>query len=123
LATANIVRLTDTQGVEIAPQTLTSIVVQQDGQTLENLILSKINVAAYVPTDDYNPATKGYVDNTPKTKIIMSGEKPQSMNVGDIWYELYVPPYTFSEVDSLGYTFEDVDNLGLTWKDANSGNW
>lgn len=123
MATANIVRLTDTQGVEIAPQTLTSIVVKQDGQTLENLILSKINVAAYVPTDDYNPATKGYVDNTPKTKIIMSGKKPQSMNVGDIWYELYVPPYTFSEVDSLGYTFSDVDNLGLTWKDANSGNW
>ena len=123
MATANMVRLTDTQGVEIAPQTLTSIVVRQDGQTLENLILSKINVAAYAPTGDYNPATKEYVDNTPKTKIIMSGKKPQSMNIGDIWYELYVPPYTFSKVDSLGYTFDDVNNLGITWKEANSGNW
>lgn len=123
MADVNIVRLTDTQGNEVAPQTLTSAVVQQDGQTLDNLILSKINTHSYVPTGDYNPATKSYVDNKPKTSITTSVKKPQSMMAGDIWYSIYVPPYDFAKVDSFGYAFGDVDNLGMTWAQVDEGGW
>lgn len=124
MATANIVQLTDQQGTELAPQTLMSLVLKQDGQLLENLILPKDGSSApYDPIDDYNPATKAYVDNKPKVKIIMSVQKPKGQKAGDFWYQIPGEPYTWSEVDALGYTFQDVDNLNMTWADADMGSW
>lgn len=124
MATANIVQLTDQQGKELAPQTLMSLVLKQDGQLLENLILPKDGSSApYDPIDDYNPATKAYVDNKPKVKIVMSVQKPKGQKAGDFWYQIPGEPYTWSEVDALGYTFQDVDNLNMTWADADMGSW
>lgn len=123
MATAHIVNITDIQGNEIYPQTLTSLVIKQDGQTLESLILSKDNTQSYTPTENYNPATKSYVDNKSRIQMVVSQKKPQSMKKGDIWYEVYVPPYDFAKVNSLGYTFGDVDDLGLTWAESDEGGW
>lgn len=124
MATANIVQLTDQQGKELAPQTLMSLTVKQDGQLLENLILPKDGSSApYDPTGDYNPATKSYVDNKPKAKIVMSVQKPKGQKAGEFWYQIPGEPYIWSEVDALGYTFQDVDDLGLTWADADMGSW
>ncbi len=124
MATANIVQLTDQQGKELAPQTLMSWVVKQDGQLLENLVLSKDGSSEpYNPTEDYNPATKAYVDNKPKAKIAMSVQKPKGQKAGEFWYQIAGEPYTWSEVDALGYTFQNVDDLGLTWADADMGSW
>lgn len=106
MANAKIVQLTDQQGNALAPQTLMSWVVEQDGQLLENLILPKDGSSApYGPTEDYNPATKSYVDNSPKAKIVMSVQKPKGQKAGDFWYQIPGEPYTWSEVDKLGYTF------------------
>lgn len=124
MANAKIVQITDQQGNALAPQTLMSWVVEQDGQLLENLILSKDGSSVpYDPTEDYNPATKAYVDNKPKVKIVMSVQKPKGQKVGDFWYQIPGEPYTWSEVDALGYTFQDVDNLNMTWAEADSGGW
>lgn len=124
MANAKIVQLTDQQGNALAPQTLMSWVVEQDGQLLENLILPKDGSSApYDPTEDYNPATKSYVDNSPKAKIVMSVQKPKGQKAGDFWYQIPGEPYTWSEVDKLGYTFQDVDNLNMTWAEADSGGW
>lgn len=124
MATAKIVQLTDQQGNELAPQTLMSWVVKQDGQLLENLILPKDGSSApYVPTEDYNPATKAYVDNKQKIQIVTSVQKPKNLKVGDLWYQIPGEPYIWSEVDALGYTFQDVDDLGLTWAEADLGSW
>lgn len=124
MANAKIVQLTDQQGNALAPQTLMSWVVEQDGQLLENLILPKDGSSdPYTPTDAYNPATKSYVDNSPKAKIVMSVQKPKGQKVGDFWYQIPGEPYIWSEVDALGYTFQDVDNLNITWAEADSGGW
>ena len=124
MANAKIVQITDQQGNALAPQTLMSQVVEQDGQLLENLILPKDGSSdPYTPTDAYNPATKSYVDNSPKAKIVMSVQKPKGQKVGDFWYQIPGEPYIWSEVDSLGYTFQDVDNLNITWAEADSGGW
>ena len=124
MATANIVQLTDQQGKELAPQTLMSLVVKQDGQLLENLILTKDGSSEpYVPAVGYNPATKSYVDNKPKAKIVMSVRKPKGQKAGEFWYQIAGEPYTWSEVDVLGYTFQNVDDLGLTRADADMGSW
>lgn len=124
MANAKIVQITDQQGNALAPQTLMSWVVEQDGQLLENLILSKDGSSApYDPTEDYNPATKAYVDNKPKVKIVMSVQKPKGQKAGDFWYQIPGEPYVWSEVDALGYTFQDVDNLNMTWAEADSGGW
>lgn len=124
MATAKIVQLMDQQDNELAPQTLMSWAVKQDGQLLENLILPKDGSSApYVPTEDYNPATKAYVDNKSKAKIVMSVQKPKGQKAGEFWYQIPGEPYTWSEVDALGYTFQDVDNLGLTWAEADLGSW
>ena len=124
MATANIVQLTDQQGKELAPQTLMSLVLKQDGQLLENLILPKDGSSApYNPVEEYNPATKAYVDNKPKAKIVMSVQKPKGQKAGEFWYQIPGEPYTWSEVDALGYTFQNVDDLGLTWAEADMGSW
>ncbi len=124
MANAKIVQITDQQGNALAPQTLMSWVVEQDGQLLENLILSKDGSSApYDPTEDYNPATKAYVDNKPKVKIVMSVQEPKGQKAGDFWYQIPGEPYIWSEVDALGYTFQDVDNLNMTWADADMGSW
>lgn len=124
MANAKIVQITDQQGNALAPQTLMSQVVEQDGQLLENLILPKDGSSdPYTPTDAYNPATKSYVDNSPKAKIVMSVQKPKGQKVGDFWYQIPGEPYIWSEVDALGYTFQDVDNLNMTWAEADSGGW
>jgi hypothetical protein len=122
LANAKIVQITDQQGNALAPQTLMSQVVEHDGQLLENLILPKDGSSApYDPAEDYNPATKSYVDNKPKVKIVMSVQKPKGQKVGDFWYQIPGEPYVWSEVDALGYTFQDVDNLNITWAEADLG--
>lgn len=124
MAEAKIVQLTDQQGNELAPQTLMSWVVKQDGQLLENLILPIDGSSSpYTPTEDYNPATKGYVDNKQKVQIITSVQKPKGQKAGDFWYQEPGEAYTFAEVDALGYTFSDVDNLNITWADADEGSW
>lgn len=124
MANAKIVQITDQQGNALAPQTLMSWVVEQDGQLLENLILPKDGSSApYDPTEDYNPATKAYVDNSPKAKIVMSMQKPKGQKAGDFWYQIPGEPYIWSEVDALGYTFQDADNLNITWAEADSGGW
>lgn len=124
MADAKIVQLTDLQGNELAPQTLMSLAIKQDGQLLEGLILPKDGSSApYIPTGDYNPATKAYVDNKPKVKIVMSVQAPKNLNVGDMWYQEAGEPYTWAEVDALGYNFGDIDNLGLTWAEVDLGGW
>lgn len=123
MANAKIVQLTDQQGNELAPQTLTKQVVKQDGQLLDSLLLTKTNTTEYIPTGDYNPATKNYVDTKLKTKIVVSVQKPKDMSIGDIWYQEPGSPYIWSEVDALNYTFADVDELDMTWADADMGSW
>lgn len=123
MADAKIVQLTDAKGNELAPQTLMSWVFKQDGQLLEGLILPKDNTEPYVPIEDYNPATKAYVDNKQKIQIITSIQQPKNMNIGDIWYQEFSEPYTFAQVDALGYTFQDIDNLDITWTDVDLGGW
>ncbi len=124
MANAKIVQLTDQQGKELAPQTLMSWVVEQDGQLLENLILPKDGSSApYNPVEDYNPATKAYVDNKQKLQIITSVQKPKNLKSGDMWYQILGKPYNWSEVDALGYNFQNVDNLSLTWAEADLGGW
>lgn len=124
MANVKIVQITDQQGNALAPQTLMSQVIEQDGQLLENLILPKNGSSApYAPAGDYNPATKSYVDNKPKAKIVMSVQKPKGQKVGDFWYQIPGELYIWSEVDALGYTFQDVDNLNITWAEADSGGW
>lgn len=123
MADAKIVQITDKQGNELAPQTLMSMVFKQDGQLLESLILPKDNDIPYVPTNDYNPATKGYVDNKQKIKIITSVQEPKNMVIGDMWYQIPGEPYTWAQVDALGYKFSDVDDIDITWADADMGSW
>lgn len=123
MANAKIVKITDQQGNELAPQTLMSQAFDTDGMTLESLILPKDNTSPYIPASDYNPATKSYVDNAPKTKITMSVQAPKNAKVGDMWYQIPGMPYTFAQVDALGYKFADVDELGITWADADMGSW
>lgn len=124
MVNAKIVQLTDQQGKELAPQTLMSWVVEQDGQLLENLILPKDGSSApYNPVEDYNPATKAYVDNKQKLQIITSVQKPKNLKSGDMWYQIPGKPYNWSEVDALGYNFQNVDNLSLTWAEADLGGW
>lgn len=124
MATANIVQLTDQQGKQLVPQTLMSLVLKQDSQLLENLILPKDGSSVpYNPVEEYNPATKAYVDNKPKAKIVMSVQKPKGQKAGEFWYQIPGEPYTWSEVDALGYTFQNVDDLGLTWAEADMGSW
>lgn len=123
MADAKIVQLTDQQSNALAPQTLMSWVVEQDGQTLENLILAKNNTTEYTPTENYNPATKQYVDTRPRTKIVTSIQQPTNLSTGDMWYQVPAKPYTFAQVDELNYTFSHIDVLGLTWNEVDMGGW
>lgn len=56
-------------GVVIYPQTLVDCISDDTGTLLKNLILMKDNTTEFVPTADYHPATKGYVDNKVSTEI------------------------------------------------------
>lgn len=53
-------------GAVVYPQTLTDCIQNESGELLENLVLMKDNSTQFVPTDTYQPATKGYVD----TKVV-----------------------------------------------------
>lgn len=123
MADAKIVQITDQQGNELAPQTLISWVVDSDGRVLENLMLAKNNITEYTPIENYNPATKQYVDTRPRTKIITSIQQPTNLSTGDMWYQVPAKPYTFTQVDELNYTFSNIDALGLTWNEVDMGGW
>ena len=51
-----------TTGNIIYPQTLVDQVQNAAGTLLSNLVLMKDNTTAFMPTADYHPATKKYVD-------------------------------------------------------------
>lgn len=123
MANAKIVNIKDQDGNILNPQTLMSQVVEQDGQLLEELILPKDNTSQYTPTSNYNPATKYYVDNVPRVKIITSIRQPTDMQKGDIWYQQSADPYTWQEVDDLNYTWADIDALNMTWAEFDMGGW
>lgn len=55
--------------VVIYPQTLISCISDETGTLLENLILMKNNTTEFVPTTDYQPTTKRYVDSKITTEI------------------------------------------------------
>lgn len=120
---AEIVQLKTLNDEEVYPQTLMSLAIRENGQLLEELVLTKDNTATYIPTQDYNPATKKYVDSKQKIKMITSIRKPSNMNVGDFWYQLPAQPYTWADVDSLNYIFNNIDAQNLTWADADLGGW
>lgn len=46
----------------VYPQTLTKCVQDEEGKTLDYLVLMKDNTTEFTPTGDYQPATKKYVD-------------------------------------------------------------
>lgn len=123
MADTKMVQITDQDGGSLYPKTKMAQVVNANDQTLEALILTKNNTAAYTPTSNYNPATKSYVDKKPKTRIITSSQKPINLTVGDMWYQVPGNPYTWTQVDALGYTFANIDNLGIRWDDVNGGGW
>lgn len=56
-------------GTVIYPQTLVGCVQDESGALLENLVLMKDNTTEFTPTDNYQPATKGYVDSKVSTEI------------------------------------------------------
>lgn len=67
----------------VYPQTLTKCVQDEEGKTLDYLVLMKDNTTEFTPTADYQPATKKYVDD----KIHISTADPTASdgNNGDIW--------------------------------------
>lgn len=58
-----------TDGTVIYPQTLTDCIQNESGELLEDLVLMKDNSTQFVPTDTYQPATKGYVDTKVANEI------------------------------------------------------
>lgn len=92
------VTLTDsTSGEIVYPQTLVSSVQNEEGTALESLVLMKDNTTTFSPTDDYNPSTKKYVDDTIAerlasfsggTAIKVSETQPTSQKTGDFWYKV-----------------------------------
>ena len=57
-------------------------------------------------------------------RIRVESQVPTDLTDGEVYFDwTNSPPYTFSQVSSLGYKFNDVDNLGLTWRDADRGGW
>ena len=57
-------------------------------------------------------------------RIRIERQIPTDLTSGEVYFDwTNPPPYTFSQVDSLGYKFSDVDNLGLNWFYADRGGW
>ena len=74
----------------IYPQTLVDSVQDEAGNILPNLVLMKDNTTAFTPTEDYQPATKKYVDDSSGggVQIELSATQPTTLNVGDYWYQI-----------------------------------
>ena len=74
----------------IYPQTLVDSVQDEAGNILPNLVLMKDNATAFTPTEDYQPATKKYVDDSSGggVQIELSATQPRTLNVGDYWYQI-----------------------------------
>ena len=74
----------------IYPQTLVDSVQDEAGNILPNLVLMKDNATAFTPTEDYQPATKKYVDDSSGggVQIELSAIQPTTLNVGDYWYQI-----------------------------------
>lgn len=49
-----------------------------------NNYLSKDNTGEYIPQDDYNPATKAYVDSVKNYALLQYNEMPEPNKVGDL---------------------------------------
>ena len=120
---AKIVQLTTLNNEEVCPQTLMSLAFRESGESLEKLILTKDNITEFTPTQDYQPATKSYVDSKQKLKIIMSIQPPSNIEMGAFWYQLPAKIYTFTEISDLNRTFNDIDAQNLTWAEADLGGW
>lgn len=67
-------------GVVIYPQTLIDCISDDTGTLLKNLILMKDNTTEFVPTADYHPATKGYVDSKVSTEVSAVNTSISSIN-------------------------------------------
>lgn len=93
-----------------------------------NNFLAKTNTTEFVPTGDYNPATKKYVDDNVKTytageNIIISEDNVISANIsggtdGNAVYTYYAP---YSDED--WFTEENVANILQTVKDKGYSNF
>lgn len=93
-----------------------------------NNFLAKTNTTEFVPTGDYNPATKKYVDDNVKTytageNITISEDNVISANVsggtdGNAVYTYYAP---YSDED--WFTEENVANILQTVKDKGYSNF
>ena len=57
-------------GSPIYPVTLLDNVKNASGEVLSSLVLTKTNTTVYTPSADYQPATKKYVDDAPKSRIL-----------------------------------------------------
>ena len=76
-----------TTGGIIYPKTLIDAVQNAQGQTVDQITLLKNNTTAFSPTEDYQPATKKYVDDNAGVGIVVSASQPANQHVGDYWYE------------------------------------
>ena len=75
----------------IYPQTLVDSVQDEAGNILPNLVLMKDNTTAFMPTADYQPATKKYVDDAAGgggVQIVLSSIQPSGLKAGDYWYQI-----------------------------------
>ena len=75
----------------IYPQTLVDSVQDEAGNILPNLVLMKDNATAFTPTEDYQPATKKYVDDAAGgggVQIVLSSSQPSGLKAGDYWYQI-----------------------------------
>ena len=74
----------------IYPQTLVDSVQDEAGNILPNLVLMKDNATAFTPTEDYQPATKKYVDDSSGggVQIELSVTQPTTLKAGDYWYQI-----------------------------------
>ena len=76
----------------IYPQTLVDSVQDEAGNILPNLVLMKDNATAFTPTEDYQPATKKYVDDAAGggggVQIVLSSAQPSGLKAGDYWYQI-----------------------------------
>ena len=57
-------------GSPIYPVTLLDNVKNASGEVLSSLVLTKTNTTVFTPTADYQPATKKYVDDAQKSRIL-----------------------------------------------------
>ena len=57
-------------GSPIYPVTLLDNVKNASGEVLSSLVLTKTNTTVFTPAADYQPATKKYVDDAPKSRIL-----------------------------------------------------